>query len=52
LSEEQEHEFEGAFCVNCGVDEASSFANEPCEGFEESIASASHVSSADNKESE
>lgn len=26
-----EHEFEGAFCINCGADEASSFAEGPCE---------------------
>jgi hypothetical protein len=33
----REHNFEGVFCSECGVDEASSFANEPCEGFEESL---------------
>lgn len=27
---DREHEFEGAYCVNCGVDEASSFANDLC----------------------
>lgn len=28
-----EHNFEGAYCTECGADEASSFADTPCEGF-------------------